>query len=76
MNCWEWKLCGREEGGRNADELGACPAYPDHGTHCALVAGTFCDGEVQGTYATKLATCVRCGFYKSRYYDRQYFATK
>ncbi len=27
LNCWEFKGCGREEGGRNAHERGICPAY-------------------------------------------------
>ena len=41
MNCWEYMKCGREKGGEKADELGVCPAYPDHGQHCACIAGTF-----------------------------------
>ena len=68
MNCWEFKECGREAGGKNVDELGICPACPDHGTHCAHVAGTLCDGEVQGTFARKLGDCVMCDFYKSKHY--------
>ena len=71
MNCWEYKKCGREEGGENADELGVCPAYPDHGTHCAHVAGTFCDGEVQGTFAQK-TDCRYCSFFYSNHYDKEY----
>jgi len=74
MNCWEWKLCGREAGGRNAAKNGVCPAYPDHGKHCARVAGTLCEEKVQGTYAAKLANCMRCGFYRSRHYDKEYDA--
>jgi hypothetical protein len=69
LNCWEFKNCGRESDGASADELGVCPAYPKHGKHCARVAGTFCDGEVQGTFARKLGDCIKCDFYKSRYYD-------
>jgi hypothetical protein len=69
MNCWEYKKCGREKGGENADELGICPAYPNHGKHCARVAGTLCDGEVQGIFARKLGDCMKCDFYKSEYYD-------
>jgi hypothetical protein len=33
------------------------------GRCCWLVAGTLCDGEVQGTYAKKLKNCARCDFY-------------
>ncbi len=68
MNCWEFKKCGREKGGAKAQELGVCPAYPDHGTSCARLAGTLCGGKVQGSFAMKLANCMQCDFYKSEYY--------
>ncbi len=70
MNCWEYMKCGREAGGLKVDELGACPSYPDHGKSCARVAGTYCDGEVQGTFATKFGTCKDCDFYGSEHYIR------
>ncbi len=44
MNCWEFRKCGREEGGAKASELGVCPAYPDNGQDYARVAGTLCGG--------------------------------
>jgi hypothetical protein len=58
-NCWEVMKCGREPGGKNAEELGVCPASTDErlsGTHggkhagraCWVIAGTFCDSVVQG----------------------------
>jgi hypothetical protein len=47
MNCWEFKKCGREANGAKAKELGTCSAYPNHGTHCAKIAGTLCGGKVQ-----------------------------
>ena len=72
MNCWEYKKCGREAGGKNAGELGVCPAYPDQGRHCARVAGTLCGGKVQGIFATKLVNCMKCDFYTSEHYDRSY----
>jgi hypothetical protein len=72
MNCWEFKQCGREAGGAKAAELGVCPAYPDHGTHCARLAGTLCGGKVQGSFAAKLASCLQCTFYRSPNYDRTY----
>lgn len=68
MNCWEFKKCGREKGGAKASELGVCPAYPDHGQTCARIAGTFCGGEVQGSFATKLHNCMKCDFYNSEHY--------
>ena len=63
MNCWEFMECGREEGGRNSIELGVCPTYPDHGRGCWRIVGTFCDGEVQGTYAKKIDSCRQCDFF-------------
>lgn len=72
MNCWEFKKCGREEGGAKAQEFGVCSAYPDHGHQCARVAGTLCGGKVQGTFASKLPNCMQCEFYKSEHYDRKY----
>jgi hypothetical protein len=65
MNCWEFKKCGREAGGAKVKELGVCPAYPDNGQMCAYATGTLCGGKVQGTFASKLATCLSCDFYKS-----------
>ena len=74
MNCWEFKKCGREEGGNNAKELGVCPAAMGYGRCCARVAGTLCAGKVQGTFATKLKECLRCDFYKSNHYSKDYKA--
>ncbi len=61
--------CGREK----KNELGICPAVTEINAHalnggmnggrvCWAVAGTFCDGKVQGTYAQKLMTCAECDF--------------
>jgi len=69
VNCWEFMNCEREKGGEKAIELGVCPSYPDHGHHCARIAGTLCNGEVQGTFAHKKRTCCDCGYYNSVYYD-------
>jgi hypothetical protein len=74
-NCWETKKCGREPNGANAAELGICPAATEirvHGVHdgknggraCWMVAGTFCGGRVQGTFAAKLTNCMSCDFYQ------------
>ena len=68
-NCWEFKKCGREKGGAKTKQFGVCPAYPKHGKQCASMAGTFCGGKVQGTFASKLANCMQCDFYKSPYYE-------
>ena len=73
-NCWEIKRCGREIGGRNAYELGVCPAATEirlSGIHngeyggraCWIVAGTMCEGRIHGTFAQKYNNCGQCGFY-------------
>ncbi len=76
LNCWEFKKCGRELGGENAFVLGVCPASTDirfDGIHngisagraCWVIAGTMCEGEVQGTFAKKYNNCATCDFYSA-----------
>jgi hypothetical protein len=54
--------------------LGVCPAAAEkrtdnvnHGKNggraCWAISGTLCGGQVQGTFATKLANCLKCDFY-------------
>ncbi len=75
-NCWEFKGCGRQPGGSRIKELGICPAVTETRLHCAhggtnagracwVVAGTLCNGEVQGTFAKKFQTCEVCDFYQA-----------
>jgi response regulator RpfG family c-di-GMP phosphodiesterase len=70
QNCWEFMKCGREVGGAKVQGLGVCPAYPDHGRHCARLVGTLCGGEVQGSFARKFVNCRKCPFFRSKHYDR------
>lgn len=67
--------CGREPGGSNADELGVCPACvateadginygKNAGRVCWAIAGTYCEGKVQGSFARKRKTCMDCEVYK------------
>lgn len=65
MQCWEFTECGRGPRGQKARTEGVCPAATEAaGEACWLVAGTHCDGGVQGSFAQKLGTCLRCGFYE------------
>ncbi len=75
MNCWEYKKCEREPGGKKAVDLGICPAAADTsfdgintgknaGRICWAVAGTFCGGKVQGAFAEKRISCIGCNFFK------------
>lgn len=74
LNCWEVMKCGRQPGGEKVGELGICPASTEvradgmnegdnGGRACWAIAGTFCRGEVQGTFAKKLGDCRKCKFY-------------
>ena len=75
QNCWEFMKCGREPGGMKADKFGLCPVAVDvsfdginsgvcAGRICWAVAGTFCNGKIQGTFAEKRKSCTACEFYR------------
>jgi hypothetical protein len=75
INCWEFKKCGRGPEGSHIHDLGICPATTTknlNGLHggtnagraCWFVVGTFCNGDVQGTYTKKYRSCIYCEFYK------------
>ena len=75
QNCWDHSRCGREPGGHKVAELGVCPASTDTsydginsgvagGRICWAVAGTFCGGTVQGSFAEKRKSCTDCDFFK------------
>jgi len=75
VNCWDFKKCGRQPGGDKVANLGICPAVTNKSTNgtnqgtnagriCWAVTGTFCGGEVQGTSAQKMNSCMNCVFYK------------
>jgi CRP-like cAMP-binding protein len=75
LNCWEVMMCGREQGGKNIAQYGVCPAAADPsfdginsgkcgGRICWAVAGTFCGGCTQGSFADKRPSCLTCDFYE------------
>ena len=75
MNCWEYMKCDRQPAEEKVDELSVCPATTDSalngingginaGRCCWRVAGTYCDGTIQGSTAMKIADCIECGFFK------------
>ncbi|KJR41202.1 ATPase [Candidatus Magnetoovum chiemensis] len=60
QQCWDFMECGRE-----CDIGKKCPAYPHYGRICWAIAGTYCDGKTQGSYAQKIDNCKMCKFYKT-----------
>ncbi|MBI5098435.1 MAG: HAMP domain-containing protein [Nitrospirae bacterium] len=59
IRCWEYMKCRRDK-----DATIKCPAYPHFGRMCWAVAGTFCEGKAQGTFAQKYDDCRKCEFYQ------------
>ncbi len=52
--CYEVKHCRDKK----------CPCYGQEAMRCWQVAGTFCGGKVQGTFAQKYQSCSECEVYK------------
>ncbi|MHB8880661.1 MAG: ATP-binding protein [Thermodesulfovibrionales bacterium] len=52
VKCWERLDCVKKD----------CPSYG--GVRCWAVAGTFCHGEVQGSFAQKIGDCRKCIVYR------------
>jgi len=65
VNCWEFRKCLKERRDK-------CPAYPNHGTHCARVQGTLDDGEEQHSIVRKFELCFKCAYYSSEYFNKFY----
>jgi hypothetical protein len=75
LNCWEFRACGREPGGKNIDTCGACPTPLEDrldGVHggknggraCWVVPGTLTEGRPEDALTTKIAQCGLCEFYE------------
>lgn len=74
INCWEYKKCGREPGGKKSDSNGVCPAATQEKYHninngknggrfCWFVEETQCNEEVQQSFFEKFEHCLKCEFY-------------
>ncbi len=53
--CWKMMPC----------EQADCPCYGREPVRCWQVAGTQCQGQVQGDFARKIGACERCKFYQA-----------
>ena len=63
MNCWEYKNCAEAV-------FKTCPAYPDSGSHCWVLAGVKCQGGEKefSSLDEQISCCGRCDFYgRARY---------
>lgn len=74
--------CGRGK----QDTLGICPAMIEVNAHginggknggrmCWAIAGTHCDGKLQGTYAQKVVACSECDF-RIKVWEEESFSFK
>jgi len=59
IKCYEEKDC----------DQGDCLCYGKEPMRCWQIAGTFCGGEEQGTYAQKYKNCKMCEVFKHAAYD-------
>ncbi|MBU0483047.1 MAG: PAS domain-containing protein [Proteobacteria bacterium] len=60
--CWEKMNCQKVD----------CPCYEKEGARCWEIAGTHCRGEVQGQFAQKLGSCLKCPYYQQSTADPTY----
>jgi PAS domain S-box-containing protein len=54
-NCWDIMECTK----------GKCPAYNESHIRCWYMAGTLCPSCVEGEYAKKIESCLKCPVYKA-----------
>lgn len=76
LNCWEFKKCGREPGGRNIAQYGICsiPVAVDSdgmndgkngGRACWLWRESACGDIMRKCSVEEIRECRECDFYKS-----------
>jgi PAS domain S-box-containing protein len=54
-NCWDIMGCSEK----------TCPAYREYDLRCWYVAGTLCPSCIEGEYAGKIESCVKCPVYRA-----------
>lgn len=75
INCWEFKQCNTASRNKENSPPDKCPVLSakefdtvnggvNGGRICWKVAGSFCGGKVQGTFAQKIETCLSCDFFR------------
>ena len=74
LNCWEFKKCGREPGGKNTLEHGVCPVAIEigaDGVHngknggrcCWVITNSVYEENSYGFSLEKSRKCRECDFY-------------
>jgi len=85
LNCWEYNQCGRGPGHSEEPAHQVCPVSKTDtcegmnegsmgGRVCWAISGTFCEGSAQGTFASKVASCQECDFYKVVHEEQGFYA--
>ncbi|XOF34075.1 MAG: two-CW domain-containing protein [Candidatus Electrothrix sp. YB6] len=75
INCWEFKKCGREPGGKAVALYGVCPAAVEQradGIHngknggrcCWIIGDSYCSDENGGYSTGNFMVCRKCEFYR------------
>lgn len=75
MNCWEANNCTHNPDREGKGGCALCPAARPGkfdgvnngrfaGRFCWAVAGTFCEGRIQGIFARKFVECLSCKFFQ------------
>jgi hypothetical protein len=64
-NCWEFRKCGREPGGENAERLGICQAaiaIYANGLNGGINGGRICYA-INGKFSSHKTPCMHCDFF-------------
>lgn len=74
LNCWQFKKCGCEIGGKLAERWGVCPVVSDNeyngknggkkaGRYCWKIKGTLCKNKKEKNLFNKFISCIHCDFF-------------
>lgn len=74
LNCWQFKKCGREPGGRNVEQSGVCSVAVEIGADgihsgknggrcCWVITNSVCESSTHGFCLKKIRGCRKCDFY-------------
>ncbi|MCI5208169.1 MAG: hypothetical protein D3910_05130 [Candidatus Electrothrix sp. ATG2] len=75
LNCWEFKKCGREPGGKNITVFGVCPIPVEIGFNsvnngknggrsCWIIRESACEPVMRKCCVQEIKECRLCDFYR------------